>query len=146
MYAPRKNFVYHYYANENAAMPADLLMRRKFHKEPAPEEDGNAREVLFTETLKRWRHLLGLGIEGPPRPGAMQDLQLFGLGTRRTLQQYQEFAGVLLVSPSSLCGLRASCRAGVLKCACALYVRCRPGALDDAEPLRSAWADALGSV
>lgn len=96
LYAPSRNFVYHYYNDEH--LPDELSAKRRRSKSAFSPSDPAAEAQLRIETVKRWRALFGLPLVGAPRPHTLDDLRYFGLGQRRTLANYLDFAGVDLAA------------------------------------------------
>eukprot|EP00516_Mucochytrium_quahogii_P006858 CAMPEP_0203757354 /NCGR_PEP_ID=MMETSP0098-20131031/10457_1 /ASSEMBLY_ACC=CAM_ASM_000208 /TAXON_ID=96639 /ORGANISM=" , Strain NY0313808BC1" /LENGTH=625 /DNA_ID=CAMNT_0050649561 /DNA_START=191 /DNA_END=2068 /DNA_ORIENTATION=- len=94
MYAPRRNFVYHYYDDDKRpAYFGDLKRNRDFFKVDA------SKKVLSTQTTARWRTILGLPLtKHNPKLSeqAMENAKYFGLGSRRPLEQYESFANINL--------------------------------------------------
>lgn len=95
MYAPKRNFVYHYYdddlKDDAVYKPSDTNFKKR---DRGFFSDKNH---LGEQTTLRWRKVLGLPIKHGIKEALTVDLDLFGLGSRRTLQQYLDFAGVDLL-------------------------------------------------
>jgi len=95
MYGPKRNFVYHYYDSDEK--PEQGLKPR--HREFVMNMHAENKRIVSSQTTARWRTVLGLALsEKNPRLSefAATDFNLFGLGTRRTLEQYEAFSGVNL--------------------------------------------------
>lgn len=94
LYAPRRNFVYHYYDDDlkdDAVEKPDTSDIKKRHREFFKDKDH-----LGSQTTLRWRTVLGLPLDAPIKDLALVDINLYGLGNRRTLKQYEKFSGVNL--------------------------------------------------
>ena len=89
IYAPKHNFVYHYYDGEKKPVQAMQPRKRDFFA-------GN--HMLTSQTTLRWRRVLGLPLDDLLKEISMKDIETFGLGTRRTLEQYLKFSGVDLLN------------------------------------------------
>lgn len=86
LYAPRRNYAYHFYDDDVRALKHKVKPRsRHFVLEPGR---------FAQESLARWRTLFGLSTPTPARALTMQDAHVFGVGTRRSLDDYLSFAGV----------------------------------------------------
>lgn len=103
VYAPKHNFVYHYYDGEKKPVQAQAPRKRDFFT-------GN--RMLTSQTTLRWRRVLGLPLDDLLKEFTMKDAELFGLGTRRTLAQYLRFSGVDLLNSEakSRCGMLGKMR------------------------------------
>ena len=90
LYAPTKNYAYHYYDDEKKPSQANGPRKRGFFSNTA------ASSALQDQATTRWRTILGLERDQPgaPVPGILEDIRLFGLGNRRTLREFELFSGV----------------------------------------------------
>eukprot|EP00511_Aplanochytrium_stocchinoi_P009072 CAMPEP_0204866616 /NCGR_PEP_ID=MMETSP1348-20121228/18082_1 /ASSEMBLY_ACC=CAM_ASM_000700 /TAXON_ID=215587 /ORGANISM="Aplanochytrium stocchinoi, Strain GSBS06" /LENGTH=492 /DNA_ID=CAMNT_0052018569 /DNA_START=250 /DNA_END=1725 /DNA_ORIENTATION=- len=91
MYAPKRNFIYHYYDGDEKPVAKN---------EPRHREFFHGKKTMSSQTTLRWRRILGLKTKekNKIRELTLADAELFGLGKRRTLQQYQTFSGVNLIT------------------------------------------------
>lgn len=99
MYGPRRNFVYHYYDADKKPRQGDVARHREFFN-----LSGKKKRNMSSQTTARWRSLLGLQLtsHNPVLSQlAMQDASKFGLGSRRTLEQYEAFSKVNLRQATS---------------------------------------------
>ena len=97
VYAPKTNFVYHYYDEDKKPAYTQKLGPRQRSFGNAPR----VRRTLENGSDERWKIILGIG--NPARKPAHNfkpdytDLELYGLGNRRSLVAYEAFSGVDLV-------------------------------------------------
>jgi hypothetical protein len=77
-YAPNEVLLYHYYG-----------ARDKYRRHDAGRRDA---KDLHRRTAARNKHLLG--VETSSDPAVIVDIDKYGLGTTRTLREYEEFSGI----------------------------------------------------
>lgn len=90
LYSPRKNFAFHYYdSDEKPKLAAKPRSRDFFHQKETKE--------LTEQSNLRWRSILGLPLgksNSKLSDFGMLNSRYFGLGNRRTLNQYEAFSGL----------------------------------------------------
>jgi hypothetical protein len=114
LYAPRKNYAYHFYDDDPRPKGFDNKPRDRSFLNGNREVD-----VLLVQSEMRWQAVFGMLSPPPPTNGqddsrlqrlqkahnkalelstaAAQDVDLFGLGTRRSLREYLMFSGISLL-------------------------------------------------
>mmetsp|Transcript_35440 Transcript_35440/g.67848 ORF Transcript_35440/g.67848 Transcript_35440/m.67848 type:complete len:562 (+) Transcript_35440:234-1919(+) len=93
MYTPHRNYIWHIYKRQRRgewyADGRDSSKKRKYEVYDAEAENGQTRQANEkAKSISRLQQLFGL-------PGASgEDLGVFGLGSKRTLEQFWDFVGV----------------------------------------------------
>eukprot|EP00927_Polykrikos_kofoidii_P072694 TRINITY_DN6878_c0_g1_i1.p1 TRINITY_DN6878_c0_g1~~TRINITY_DN6878_c0_g1_i1.p1 ORF type:complete len:698 (+),score=95.74 TRINITY_DN6878_c0_g1_i1:175-2268(+) len=98
-YAPKTNYVYHYYDDDPKPPFFTKFGKRKrgFFSSSAPKR------FLEKQSQLRWRSILGLRLNEDLLVD--NDMSLFGVGSRRSIKEYEQFAQVNLKAETtrSLC-------------------------------------------
>eukprot|EP00924_Labyrinthula_sp_SR-Ha-C_P016371 maker-scaffold_6-snap-gene-1.43-mRNA-1 protein AED:0.01 eAED:0.01 QI:0/1/0.5/1/1/1/2/30/659 len=90
LYAPRKNFVFHYYDDDIKEIKQEKKTNLKRDRSFFTDKEG-----LGQQTTLRWRNVFGLGNKGEIAKSLMNiDLSLFGFGVKRELKTFLQFSGV----------------------------------------------------
>ena len=117
LYAPRKNYAYHFYDDD--PKPADLPAAAKKPRDRSFLHGSSEVSELVLQSELRWQAVFGM-LEPPPavdgadshrlsrlknahargaqlKDFSAADVELFGVGTRRSLREMQTFSGVSLL-------------------------------------------------
>lgn len=96
MYAPRRNYAYHYYDSDIKLFHAGPSRVRNFEAATSSKN----RQLLSKEGVKRWRAVYGLDFaydsDKPPTQSTMENFPFFGVGAQRSMKVYEDFSGVNL--------------------------------------------------
>ncbi len=86
VFSATKQYIYHYYRSK------EDMTNRPLHWKDLRQEDKDSIAGLYARGLARFNHLTGYALSS--NENVTQEIDKYGLGTARTMQEFKEYCGV----------------------------------------------------